>query len=315
MGTYEQGIKSQGPANKSVSDIVSAALTAAGFTTGSIADRTMAFFRSKGLKARGAIATGGLAFTYESVTSEDAIVLPLPTGMQDGDWTIVVASQITSTSSIGAAPAGWTQILAPTATVAANTSSTLAIYARKWVAGDAATVTISPSVLNASSRWACAAIKVRGADAAALLEVGPIVEDDGGTTGILESASITAPTSKVGLIVYYGRLSTNVFVTDGTWTVPAGGGKLVEANTRTNSSNPNLMICTVPLVPGVSSGILSAQPVIEGAGSAFAGGMIVSMALNPSTVGPDFHGSSTDDYFKNYLAIKPNPLIDPSKLV
>lgn len=46
MGTYEQGIASQGAANKSLADIVSDALNAKGFTQGSLADRTHAFFKS-----------------------------------------------------------------------------------------------------------------------------------------------------------------------------------------------------------------------------------------------------------------------------
>ena len=46
MGTYQQGIAAAPPATKSLADKVQAALVAKGFVTGSLADRTAAYFRS-----------------------------------------------------------------------------------------------------------------------------------------------------------------------------------------------------------------------------------------------------------------------------
>lgn len=316
MSTYRQGIKDQGDANRSISDTVLAALTAAGFTEGTIADRTMAYFHS--LSSFGndfaSIVTADTAWKYESTVSEDGVNVPLPTGMQDGDWTIVVASQITSTSAIGATPAGWSVLAGPVATVASNTSSRIVVYAKKWVSGDPTTVTVVPSVLNASTRWACAAIRVRGVDPTTLLAGAAVVQDDSGTDGLLSSGSITAA-STVGIIIYYGRTSTNVLVTDGTWTAPGGGEKVLEVNTNTNSSNPNLMILVVPLESGVASDILTATATITGAVSVFAGGKVITLALNHESVAGEFTGGSTiSDYFRNYLGIKPDSLIDPSEL-
>ena len=311
MGTYREGIKSQGAANKSVADIVLAALAAKGFTKGTIADRTMAYFRSVGGVVR---VIGNTNWKYESTVAQDAASVPLPTTATTGDWIVVVATQVTATSSIGAAPVGFSTLLAPTATVATNTSSTVAIYAKKYTAGDeSASATISPSVVNASSRWSLSSFIVRGADQTTLLEAGPTVQD-GGNTDTITAPSITSVTGKRGFALFYGRTSTNILVTDGSWSTPDGGAKMAEVNMNSNSSNANLMTASLDLVPGVPSGAKRSSATITGAVSVFNGGMGVSMAFKPGA-GTDANYRGKSDYFKRLLNLKPDDLIDPSRLV
>lgn len=215
--------------------------------------------------------------SVESTASVTATTVTLPAGLAAGDYTIIVVSLNAATGVI-TTPAGWTNILASTASVNGSTSDELAIFYRAWQSGDT-----NPSVTTTSGRVAATPIKVSGADPTTFVDVVGTVQQLASGATTLTATSIT-PASSVVCWVVNGRNSatTGVFLTPfSAQTQTQIAEASAKATTAANAGHS--FMATTSATPGAASASASANPA-----AATTGAMAITFSLNaaPSTTKP-----------------------------
>lgn len=170
-----------------------------------------------------------IAFTagtsVEGTGSASSTQVSLPSGLTDGDYTIVFISVNASSANI-TAPSGWEVILPDTNSANGSTSMAHAIFYRKWVSGDGS-VTISHS----SGRACATPVKVSGADGTTFVNTAASVTQAASGAATIVAPTIT-PSSTTMVCVFAGRDANNGDVLDPWTNLSAGLTKIAEANGR-----------------------------------------------------------------------------------
>jgi len=206
--------------------------------------------------------------SVEGTGSASSTVVTLPSGLADGDYTIIFISVNASSANI-TTPSGWTNILADTNTLNGSTSAAHAIFYRKWQSGDG-NVTVSHS----SGRAAATPVKVSGADGTSFVDTtGSVTQAASGATTVV-APSIT-PGSTVLVCSFFGRDANNGDVLDPWSNLSAGLTKIAEANGRAASqTNAGHCIAYEIVTASSATGTRQANPV-----QATTGAFGVSFAL------------------------------------
>ena len=191
------------------------------------------------------------ASVYQTTGSETSSQLALDASMNAGDWTILACSLVASSGTIDT-PNGWTALSAST-TSTASTSHASAVFARKYVSGDA-----DPVVNHTSGRFAAVVVKVIGADPTTFLDVAASID----TSAAVAATTVVAPTktptsaSAVMVTVHTARTSVNGDVL--TWTPPSGMTEIGDTSSTFTGSNASLVVSVVAVGSGVASGTKTA---------------------------------------------------------
>jgi PhoD-like phosphatase len=159
---------------------------------------------------------GADALSTGSVTS---ILVPLPSdpvAWQPGDLVLIPATSRASGGGLGAAPTGWSAIVANFES-GSNASGHMALYGRIMQAGDTA-----PTITLASGRVAAKSIAVKDHGLANLGEVIPTNDNNGASASAnIVAPSVTPPWASSLLLAFFGAThSTN----GTTWQVNPPGG-------------------------------------------------------------------------------------------
>lgn len=217
----------------------------------------------------------------ESTASVASTTVTLPTGLVAGDYTIISVS-VNATSATITTPAGWTNILASTASVNGSTSMAHAIFYRKWVTGDA-----NPAITHTSGRACATPVRVTGADPTTFVNTAAVVTQAASGATTVVAPTIT-PTSTVMVCSFAGRNGTNgVFLTP--WgSLTAGMTKVIEASGKsTTATNAGHCFATHTVTSGAATGTRQANP-----NAATTGAFGVSFALNVAS-GAAFSANAT----------------------
>lgn len=215
--------------------------------------------------------TAGTAIeTTASVTSTE---VPLPSGLEDGDYTIIIFALNVSSGSI-TTPSGWTDILASTATVNGSAACKIAVFYRKWVSGDG-----NPTVTTNSGRTGAVGIRVQGADQTTFVDqTSSVSQMASGVTTI--TAPTLTPTSEWLCCVMGGRRAeSNVFVTPFT-NLTSGLTMGGEACGKSTATNAGVMLGYEQVTADVATGTRSAD-----AAGATTGALAFSFSLNAAAGG------------------------------
>lgn len=232
------------------------------------------------------LTAGTPAQSTSSVTTQTVNLDPATV---DGDWTIVLTTlNSSSTGNVLTGPTGWDTVLASTDTVNGSTSAHIGIWAKKYVAGDPTTATVTCP--NASGRIATLPVRVQGADATTLLDVVPVVTQANANTTAPVAPSITPATTGAALVsVFMARSgSTGVFID---FTTPTGMSLVGSAhgNMTSSTNSCETVFAQTGLTAGTATGTRSST-----ASSTTSGALALSFAIKPSTAtAPAFSGSAT----------------------
>lgn len=286
MGTHNQNIASQGAANKSVNDIVSDALNAAGFTGGSIADRTMAFFQSLG-------ASGTILMAVSDPVAPVAQDVLLQDFLESEGYTVTLAA------STAALP---------------NTGYDLAIVTESGAAGSAANNSIAACalpVIHMETNWNTTGFATVGASSPG---VGNIL-DLMGAHAI--SAGLPDPmTFRNFNTACYGVSTANLAA--GAVDIAEHGsfpGHCLIAAIDTGGTYAAGTVPATAPARRVAFGIgITSVIVSEWTADAYTLFLqAVEWASNTSG-GGSLDYTTMAEYFRYHLGVTPDPLIDPSEL-
>jgi hypothetical protein len=215
----------------------------------------------------------------------------LPSGLTDGDYTIIFVTLNASSGNI-TTPSGWTNILPDTNSANGSTSMAHAIFYRKWQSGDG-----DVAVSTSNGRVAATPVRVQGADGTTFVNTAADLTQAASGAVTITAPSIT-PSSTVLVCSFAGRDATNGDVLDPWTNLSAGLTKIAEANGRA-ASQTNAGHCIAYEVVTADSATGTRQ---ADAAQATTGAFGVSFALNeatggssPQTVSPT--GLASDDIF------------------
>lgn len=204
-----------------------------------------------------------------------AFAVPLRTDYVDGDYTLIVGTNNSSTGGITTASTGYTEIITADS-VNGSTSAHVGIYVKKWAAGD------TDPTFDTSGRSGGVAIRVTGAHAATFLDVTAAVTQAASGATAVDAPSVTPFTLGAQLVtVHVGRRSTNGLPP--TWTAPTGMTEVVEAGGNVAAStNSSLVVTTLSgLTAGTPTGVRTATASLSTTG-AFG----VSFAIKEAATAP-----------------------------
>lgn len=220
-----------------------------------------------------------IAFTagtsVEGTGSATTTTVTLPSGLADGDYTIIFISVNASSANI-TTPSGWTAILPDTNSANGSTSMAHACFYRKWVSGDG-NVTVSHS----SGRAAATPVKVTGADTTTFVNTAASVTQASSGAVTIVAPSIT-PSSTTLVSVFAGRDANNGDVLDPWTNLSAGLTKIAEANGRA-ATQTNAGHCIAYQVVTANSATGTRQ---ADAAQATTGAFGFSFALNEGSSDP-----------------------------
>lgn len=212
--------------------------------------------------------------SVESTASVTTTTVTLPSGLVDGDYTIIVASLNASTGFI-TTPSGWTDILPYTNSVNGSTSDTHAIFYRKWVSGDT-----DPDVATKSGRVAMTPIKVSGADPTTFVDTAATVTQAASGATTLVAPSIT-PSSTVLVCTFNCRDANNGDFITPFANLSASMTEIAQASGKaTAATNAGHLVAYEVVTAGSATGTRQADPA-----QASTGGMAVSFSLNEAASG------------------------------
>jgi len=197
----------------------------------------------------------------ESTGSVTSTTVTLPAGIGAGDYTIICVAMNASSGTI-TTPAGWTNILASTATVNGSTSGKFAVFYRKWVSGDG-----SVAITTSSGRVGAVPIRVQGADQTTFVDVTSSVSQLASAITVHTAPTIT-PTTGWLMNVFAARSATNgVFMTP--WgSLQSGLAKAGETSGKaTAATNAGILLTWQAVTPGVATGTRTASSPATATGS------------------------------------------------
>jgi hypothetical protein len=198
----------------------------------------------------------------------------LPSGLTDGDYTIIFVSLNASTGWI-TTPSGWTDILASTNTVNGSTSGAHAIFYRKWQSGDT-----DPDIATKSGRVAATPVKVSGADATTFVNTAAVVNQNASGVTTITASSIT-PSSTTLVCSFMGRHASNGVYLTPFGSISDGMTTIAEANGRaTGQTNAGHCIGYQVVTADTATGTREVN-----AAQNTTGAMGVSFALNEAEGG------------------------------
>jgi hypothetical protein len=202
--------------------------------------------------------TAGTPFEATGSVTEST-GLTLPSGLADGDYTILFCCLNSSTGTISP-PAGWDETF-PDAQSTASTSHVTAIYSRKWQSGDT-----DPVVTCSSGRLAVLPVKVSGADASTLVEGTVGSTSQASATTSVDAPSQSSTVSKLLVTMHSGRHATAGTII--TWTVDAAMTELAEAAGRAvAATNATLVVAQEVITAGSTTGTRTATASDTATGS------------------------------------------------
>ena len=204
----------------------------------------------------GSSVTVSAGTTYASTAAVSSAPIPLPAGLQAGDWTFLFCS-LSAASGVITPPAGWTPVLA-SAQSTASTSHAAAIFARKWQSGDT-----NPTVTCTSGRLAVVPVRISGANATQAWEAVDSLSP--AASASVSAPSITVTNGRTLLASFHGRESTVSLAV--TWTPPADMTEVGDVSTAVAAaSNAHVSVAYAPVSAGASGArTATASDVVEGA--------------------------------------------------
>jgi hypothetical protein len=289
MGTYQQGISSQGSPNQSLSDIVMAALVAAGYTEGSLADRTMAFFRDT---------TGGGTSMVAMMVSDP--VAPVAQDVLLRDAVIDAGYGVELLASTGACP---------------NTGYLGVIVTESGTAGSVANTSVDSCllpVIHMETNWDTTGFASVGASAPGSINTIDIKAAHPITAGLPDPMTYRnfnntlygVPLANLApgavAIADHGAFPNHVVIA----AIEAGGAYAA-----------GTVPATAP-ARRVTSGLgVTSSIVAQWTADAYTlWDQMLQWTFGAPAVGGGAY-STIAEYFRYHLGIKPDPLIDPSELV
>ena len=186
---------------------------------------------------------------FQSTASVTTATVTLPTGLADGDYTLLCCALNASSGFINP-PAGWDEVLTSTNSDAASGSTSLAhaIYVRKWQSGDS-----DPVVTCKSGRFAVLPVRVEGADSTTFLEtVAAVTKTTTKTTDIIAPSVDSVDSPLLCYTLTARHASGGHFIT---FLPAAGDTELGEAGSAdSTTTNASVSLNTSVITPGAASG-------------------------------------------------------------